>query len=81
MGLETLYEIGRLFSEAFSSINGLGSILVLTGITILLIIGVSLGLHMLVKLLKQIPNMTIWEFIKFTVLFATALIIVGIIIP
>ncbi len=81
MGLETLYEIGRAFSEAFASVSGLGTILVLVGITILMIIGISVGLHMFIKLLKQIPNMTIWEFVKFTVLFAVALIIVGIIIP
>ena len=81
MGLEALMELGRAFSEAFSAVNGLGAVLIITGITILLIIGVSIGLYMLVKLIKQIPNMTVWEFVKFTVLFAIALIIVGIIIP
>ena len=81
MGLETLHMIGRAFSEAFASVSGLGAVLVLVGITILMIIGVSIGLYYLVKFIKEIPNMTVWEFVKYTVIFAVALIIVGIIIP
>jgi hypothetical protein len=81
MGLEILYELGRTFSEAFSAVNGIGAVLVIVGFTILAIIGVSVGLYMFAKLVKQIPNMTVWEFVKFTTLFAIALIIVGIILP
>ncbi len=81
MGLEALVEIGKAFGEAFSALSGLGSILVASGIVILLIIGVGLGINLLIKVLREVPRMTIWEFIKFTVIFALALIVVGIIIP
>ena len=81
MGLEALIEAGKAISQAFSGVSGLGSAFVVAGLTILLVIGIGFGLYALIRLVKQIPRMTVWEFIKFTVLFAIALIIVGIIIP
>jgi len=81
MGLEALFEIGKAFGEAFGAFSGVGAVLVATGLVILLVIGVGLGINYLIKLLKQVPRMSVWEFIKFTVIFAIALIVVGIIIP
>ncbi|RLG79644.1 MAG: hypothetical protein DRO13_05580 [Thermoprotei archaeon] len=81
MGLEVFYEIGQALSETFSAVKGVGAALVIAGVAILLIIGVSIGLYALIRLIKRIPYMTVWEFIKFTVVFALALIVVGIVLP
>lgn len=81
MGLEVFSKIIEGFVNVFNGIQGIGSIFVITGLTILIIIGVGMGLHYFIKLIKQLPNLTVREFIKYTVLFATILIIVGIILP
>lgn len=81
MGLETLTRVGNSIGSLFSGVEGLGAALVLTGIAILLVIGVSVGLYYLVKLIREIPNLTVWELVKYTALFAVALIIVGILLP
>lgn len=81
MGLEILTRIGENIASIFSSTRGVGEVFVITGIVILLIIGISMGIYYFIRLLKQLPNLTIRDFIKYTVIFATALIIVGIILP
>lgn len=81
MGLETLFRIGEGITSLFNGIQGIGGVLVITGIAILLIIGVSMGLYYFAKFIKELPNLTVKDFIKYTVIFATALIIVGILLP
>lgn len=81
MGLETIFRIGEGIGNLFSGVQGIGSVFVITGIAILLIIGISMGLYYFAKFIKQLPNLTVRELIKYTVLFATALIIVGILLP
>lgn len=81
MGLETLIQVGQAIANAFSSINGVGAALVIAGLAILLIIGLSLGIMLLIRVIKQLPNMTVWEFLKVAVVGAIAMIIIGIILP
>ncbi|MET1159968.1 MAG: hypothetical protein ABWW65_03315 [Thermoprotei archaeon] len=81
MGLETLQEIGSAIANALGGLKGIGAALVVAGLAILLIIGASIGIYLFIRLIKQIPNMTIWEFVKFTVIFAVALVVIGIVLP
>ena len=81
MGLETLIQVGQAIANAFSNINGIGAALVIAGLAILLIIGLSFGIMLLIRVIKQLPNMTVWEFLKVVVVGAIAMIIIGIIIP
>jgi uncharacterized membrane protein YidH (DUF202 family) len=81
MGLDTLVEAGNAIARAFAGVSGIGSVLVIIGLGILLAIGVGFGIYILVQLIKQIPRMTPWQFLKFIVLSAVTLIIVGIILP
>jgi len=81
MGLEALEVIGRALSNIADNLTGLGTILVFAGFTILVIIGVAYSIYYLIKALKMLPNLTVKEFVKYTVIFAVALVIVGILLP
>ncbi len=81
MGLEALTHAWQAISGAFGGVSGIGSILVFAGLGILLTIGVGVGLYILINLVKQIPKMTPWEFLKFVVFSAITLIVIGIILP
>jgi len=81
MGFDALEVFGRAISNIASSLTGLGSMLVFAGFTILVIIGVAYGIYYLIKALKMLPNLTVKEFVKYTVIFAVALVIVGILLP
>ncbi len=81
MGLEALVKAGEALASVFSGVSGIGSALVLTGIAILLVIGIGFGLYTLIKLVKYLPKMTPWQFLKFIVFTAIALIVIGVIIP
>lgn len=81
MGLEALTHAWQAISGVFGGVSGIGSILVFIGLGILLTIGVGIGLYILVNLVKQIPKMTPWEFLKFVVFSAITLIVIGIILP
>jgi len=81
VGLEALEVIGKAFSNIADNMIGLGSILVLAGFTMLVIIGVAYGIYYLIKALKMLPNLTVKELVKYTVIFAVALVIVGILLP
>ncbi|ABN70366.1 hypothetical protein Smar_1275 [Staphylothermus marinus F1] len=81
MGLDTLLQAGNAITSFFAGLNGVGAVLVVIGLGILLAIGAGIGLYMLVQLVKQIPRMTPWEFLKFVVISAVVLIVIGIILP
>ncbi len=83
MGLEALASTAKALSSIFSSaaLQGIGTALVLIGIGILLVIGVGFGIYVLVRLVRELPNMTISQFLKVVVLSAIALIVIGIILP
>lgn len=81
MGLDALFQAGNALISFFAGLNGIGTILVVIGLGILLTIGAGIGVYMLIQLIKQIPRMTPWEFLKFIVLSAVILIVIGIILP
>jgi len=81
MGLDALEAIGRAIANMADNLTGLGSVLVFTGFAILAVIGVAYGIYYLIKALKMLPNLTVKEFVKYTVIFAVALVIVGILLP
>ncbi len=83
MGLEALANAAKALSSIFSgaALQGIGTALVLIGTGILLILGVGFGIYVLVRLVRELPNMTISQFLKVIVLSAIALIVIGIILP
>jgi uncharacterized membrane protein YidH (DUF202 family) len=81
MGVEALVQAGQAIANAFSGANGLGAIFVAVGLAILLAIGIGFGLYILVNFIRQIPRMTVGQFLKFIVFSAVTLIVVGVILP
>ncbi len=83
MGLEALANAAKALTSIFSgaALQGIGTALVLIGIGVLLILGVGFGIYVLVRLVRELPNMTISQFLKVIVLSAIALIVIGIILP
>lgn len=81
MGLEALVQAGQALTSIFSGISGIGAILVIVGLGILLAVGIGFVAYVLIRFLKTLPKMTPWEFLKFVIVSAVALIIIGIIIP
>ncbi len=83
MGLEALASAAKALSGIFggASLQGIGTALILIGIGILLVMGVGFGIYVLVRLVRELPNMTISQFLKVVVLSAIALIVIGIILP
>lgn len=81
MGLETLTQIGELLRNVFGNVRGVGAAMVLTGLGILIALGIGLGIYYFIKLIKILPNMSVKDFIKFLALSATLLIVIGIFIP
>ncbi len=83
MGLEALADAAKALSSIFSgaALQGIGTALVLIGVGILLVMGVGFGIYILVRLVRELPNMTISQFLKVVVLSAIALIVIGIILP
>ncbi|MCD6196910.1 MAG: hypothetical protein J7J82_09010 [Staphylothermus sp.] len=81
MGLEALIQAGQALTSIFSGISGIGAILVIVGLGILLAIGIGFVAYVFIQFLKSLPKMTPWEFLKFVIVSALALIIIGVIIP
>ncbi len=81
MGVESLTNALSTIGSVLSGAQGIGTALVLAGILILLFMGIGFGLYLLVNIIKQLPKMTLGQFIKFLMLFAVVLIIAGIILP
>ncbi len=81
MGLDALVQAGQALANLFNGISGVGAVLVVVGLAILLAIGVGFALYILVNLIKQIPKMTPWQFLKFVVFSAVVLIVVGVVLP
>ncbi len=81
MGVEALVKAGEALARVFGGASGIGSAMVLTGLAILLVVGIGFGLYTLIKLVKYLPRMTPWQFIKFVVFTAIALIVIGVVLP
>ncbi len=81
MGLGSLGEAFGAIAGLFSGVSGVGTVLVLAGITLLLVLGIGFLLWFLINIVKQLPKMSVSEFLKFVVVFAVGLIIAGIILP
>ncbi|MCD6301455.1 MAG: hypothetical protein J7L82_05225 [Staphylothermus sp.] len=81
MGLDALVQAGQALTNIFSGISGIGAFLVIAGLGILLAVGAGFVAYILIQFIKSLPKMTPWEFLKFVIVSAVALIIVGIIVP
>ncbi|MEL9909241.1 MAG: hypothetical protein QXP97_04375 [Desulfurococcus sp.] len=81
MWLDKISSVLNGFFTVLSGINGVGVWLFLTGFTILMIIGLSIAITILIRAVKEIPNLTVSQFIKLTVVTAIVLMIIGIFIP
>lgn len=81
MGLDTLREVGETLSVALNGIKGVGTVFVLIGLGILLVMGAGLGIYFLAKAIKLLPKMTVWGFLKFLAITAVALIVIGVFLP
>lgn len=81
MWLDKISNVLNGFFTVLSGINGVGVWLFLTGFTILMIIGLSIAITILIRAVKEIPNLTVSQFIKLTVITAIVLMIIGIFIP
>lgn len=81
MWLDKISSVLKGFFTVLSGINGVGVWLFLTGFTILMIIGLSIAITILIRAVKEIPNLTVSQFIKLTVITAIVLMIIGIFIP
>ncbi|ADV65343.1 hypothetical protein [Desulfurococcus mucosus] len=67
--------------SALGKVSGVGTWLFLAGFVILLVIGFSMALTLLIRALKELPNLTVSQFLKLTVITAIALMIIGLVIP
>jgi len=81
MAVEDIHALGEVLGKALSGLTGIGTVFILIGLIMLAIIGFGLGIHYLIKLFKQIPNLTVWDLVKYTTLFAVILIILGLVLP
>ncbi len=81
MGLESLGEAFNAIASIFSGASGIGTALVLAGIILLLVLGIGFGLWFLINIVKQLPKMSVRQFLKFIIVFAVGLIVAGIILP
>ncbi|AFL65977.1 hypothetical protein [Desulfurococcus amylolyticus] len=81
MWIDKISNVLNGFFTVLSGINGVGVWLFLTGFTILMIIGLSIAITVLIRAVKEIPNLTVSQFIKLTVITAIVLMIIGIFIP
>ncbi len=81
MGLESLINAINTIGSVLSGAKGIGTTLVLAGLIILLMLGIGFALWFVVNVIKQLPKMTLGQFLKFILVFAVVLIIAGIILP
>ncbi|ACL11767.1 hypothetical protein [Desulfurococcus amylolyticus] len=81
MWIDKISNVLNGFFTVLSGINGVGVWLFLIGFTILMIIGLSIAITILIRAVKEIPNLTVSQFIKLTVITAIVLMIIGIFIP
>lgn len=83
MGLEAVGTVLGWFSQAFSwsGLSGLSLALVALGFAILFVVAVGAAAFLLVRMVKNIVNMTVGQFIIFMVAAAFLMIIVGAVLP
>lgn len=81
MAVDKISPVIEALASAFSKVSGIGVWMFLAGFTILLVIGFSLALVVFIRALKELPNLTVSQFLKLTVALAVILMIAGLIIP
>ncbi len=83
MGLEAVSTVLGWFGKAFSwsGLSGLSLALVALGFAILFVVAVGAAAFLLVRMVKNIFNMTVGQFIMFMVAAAFLMIIVGAVLP
>jgi hypothetical protein len=81
MGLEDAYRIFNAFGGVVDKITGVGGVLFLIGFVIVFTIFMGFVITLLVRAIKMLPYMTPSQFLKFTLIMAISLMIVGLLIP
>ncbi|MEM0377858.1 MAG: hypothetical protein QXU53_00770 [Thermosphaera sp.] len=81
MGFEDAARIFTAIGGVVDKITGVGGILFLIGFIIVFTIFMGFVVTLLVRAIKMLPNMTPGQFLKFTLVVAISLMIVGLLIP
>lgn len=77
MGVEKVGWLLELVNKFLASTAGIGTYLFIAGLTILFVIGFALSIAFLIKVIKEIPNMTVSQFIKTLIVLGIVFVIVG----
>ncbi|WP_440059851.1 hypothetical protein ACSU1N_01420 [Thermogladius sp. 4427co] len=81
MGLSVVSQVFSGVANALSGAGGAGAILFFIGLSIILVIALSLLVIGLVRLIKALPNMSVSGFLKLMIVTASVLIVLGLILP
>ena len=81
MGLEDAYRVFNALGGFVDKITGVGGVLFLIGFVIVFIMFMGFVVTLLVRAVKMLPNMTPRQFLKFTLIVAISLMIIGLLIP
>jgi len=81
MGFEDAYRVFNALGGVVDKITGVGGVLFLIGFVIVFTIFMGFVVTLLVRAIKMLPNMTPSQFLKFTLIMAISLMIVGLLIP
>ena len=77
MGVEKVGWLLELVNKFIASTTGIGTYLFIAGLAILFIIGFALSIAFLIKVIKEIPNMTVSQFLKTLIVLGIVFVIVG----
>lgn len=80
MGLEKIGWLIDGLATALSGVKGLGPVFFAIGFIILMLIGVTFALAFLIRVIKELPNMTVGQFLKALIIMSFALMFLGIIL-
>ncbi|MEM4718227.1 MAG: hypothetical protein QXE81_05660 [Desulfurococcaceae archaeon] len=84
MGSETLAKIGEFMNgliRLLTGLSGIGFWLFVAGFILLIFLGLVVLGRLFYAVIRTIPNMTVGQFVKFIVVLAVVLIVVGIFLP
>lgn len=81
MTLSKISDFVSQLSALLSRVSGVGFWLFMLGIALLAILLFAIVIKLLIHLVKILPNLTIGQFIKFVLVLAVILIVVGLFVP
>lgn len=80
MGLEKISWLIEGLATALSGVKGLGPLFFAIGFIVLIIIGVAFALAFLVRVIKELPNMTVGQFLKALIIMSFVLMLLGVLL-